>query len=275
MEINVGTETTFEERQAQLKEEKKREEEKRKKDKKSPYKNFTQVNKDFWKAEDWLMAKSPIAYRIFKFLVTNMDEYNAVICSYKVLQETFSISRATVTRAVKLLKEKGYIAVFKTGTSNVYALNHQIVWNSWGTNYQYSKFPANVILSVSEQENQTKIRASKHKILEKEKESINQSIKENLSKKVKDDGLIDSKNHSFLEKLQNSTGATNEQIKKAITRLDNQEKAGQNIRNFRSYLTKTVQSVQEEDRIRQLVNRSGSDIEPDKHKKIFNALLMS
>ena len=168
------TKTTKDLREAQLKEEEKREEEKRKRDKKSPYKNFTQVNKDFWKAEDWLMAKSPIAYRIFKFLVTNMDEYNAVICSYKVLQETFSISQVTVARAIKILKEKGYIAVFKTGTSNVYALNHQIVWNSWGTNYPYSKFPANVILCIPEQENQTKtkIKALKNKELKvKEKEA--------------------------------------------------------------------------------------------------------
>jgi len=171
METKVALETTRDLRQAQLEEEKKREEEKHKREKKSPFKNFVQVNKDFWKAEDWLISKSAIAYRIFKFLTTNMDNYNAVICSYKVLQETFSISRATVTRAIKLLKEKGFIAVFKSGTSNVYALNDKIVWNSWGTNYQYSKFPANVILSLSEQENQTKIRALKHKEIHiKEKE---------------------------------------------------------------------------------------------------------
>ena len=165
MEIKVAPETTFEERRAQLEEEKKREEEKHKRDKKSPYRNFVQVNKDYWEAEDWLIGKSAIAYRIFKFLVTNMDEYNAVICSYKVLQETFSISQDTVRKAIKLLKEKGYIAVFKSGTSNVYALNDKIVWNSWGTNYQYSKFPANVILSISEQENQVKIKAFKHKTI--------------------------------------------------------------------------------------------------------------
>ena len=139
--------------------------EEQKRMKKSPFRNFVQVNKDYWEAEDWLISKSAIAYRIFKFLTANMDEYNAIICSYKVLQETFGISQVTVARAVKLLKEKGYIAVFKTGTSNVYALNHKIVWNSWGTNYQYSKFPANVILSISEQENQTKIRTSKHKTI--------------------------------------------------------------------------------------------------------------
>ena len=172
MEAIVVGEEQKRQRQAQLEEEKKRA-------KKSPYKNFTQVNKDYWKAEDWLMVKSLIAYRIFKFLVTNMDEYNAVICSYKVLQETFNVSQVTVARAVKLLKEKGYIAVFKSGTSNVYALNDKIVWNSWGTNYQYSKFPANVILSISEQENQTKIRASKHKTINIKEEGKKKELVEN------------------------------------------------------------------------------------------------
>lgn len=156
---------TFEERQNQINEEKKQEDEQRERAKKSPYKNFVQLNKEYYKAEDWLMSQSPIAYRIFKFLMNNMDEYNAVICSQTVLQETFEVSRATVARAVKLLKEKGYIAVFKSGTSNVYAVNDKVAWNSWGTNYAYSKFPANIILSISEQEKsiQTKLKNLKHK----------------------------------------------------------------------------------------------------------------
>jgi len=156
---------TFDERQRQLENQEKREKEERERAKKSPYERWVQVNKDYYKAEDWLMAKSPIAYRIFKFLINNMDGYNAVMCSYKVLQENFDISQDTVRRSIKLLKDKGYIAVFKSGTSNVYAINDKIVWSSWGTNYSYSKFPANVILSISEQEEniQNKIKAVKHK----------------------------------------------------------------------------------------------------------------
>lgn len=144
---------------------KKREKEARERAKKSPFKNFVQVNKDYYKAEDWLMAKSPIAYRIFKFLINGMDDYNAVICSYKVLQENFGVSQVTVARAIKILKEKQYIEVYKSGTSNVYAINKNIVWNSWGTNYDYAKFGANIILSESEQEKsvQAKIKAVKHK----------------------------------------------------------------------------------------------------------------
>ena len=87
------------------------------------------------------------------------------MCSYKVLQETFDISADTVRRAIKLLKDKGYIYVFKSGTSNVYAVNDKLVWNSWGTNYERSKFPANIILSISEQEKgiQAQLQTLKHK----------------------------------------------------------------------------------------------------------------
>lgn len=165
-EIIVGSEDhvldvnamSSEHRQRQISEEERNKKEELKRVRKSPFANFTQINKAYYKEEDWLLAKSPIAYRIFKFLINNMDEYNAVICSYKVLQETFDISKITVSRSVKILKERGYVAVFKSGTSNVYAVNDRIAWNSWGTNYQYSKFPANIILSLSEQEKSIRIK---------------------------------------------------------------------------------------------------------------------
>lgn len=158
---------TFDERQKELEELEKKEKEERERAKKSPYDNFVQVNKDAYKAEDWLMSKSPIAYRIFKFLINNMDSYNAVICSYKVIHETFGISQDTIRRAIKLLKDKKYIEVYKSGTSNVYAINKQIVWNSWGTNFKHAKFGANIVLSAEEQELgiQAEIKAMKHREL--------------------------------------------------------------------------------------------------------------
>lgn len=156
-------EITYDERQEEINEQEKREEEQRKREKQSPYVRWVQMNKDYYKAEDWLMAKSPIAYRIFKFLINNMDNYNAVVCSYKVLQEYFDVSQVTVARAIKLLKEKQYIEVYKSGTSNVYAVNKNIAWNSWGKNFKYAKFEANIILSESEQEQRAEIKAERVK----------------------------------------------------------------------------------------------------------------
>lgn len=122
--------------------------------KKSPYRKWIQMNNDenARKADDWLIANSPVAYRIFKFLVENMDKYNAVICSYKVMQEKFGLGQATVARAIKLLKDHKYIQVVRTGGSNVYMINKYLYWNSWGTNYAYTEFNAKVIISASEQE---------------------------------------------------------------------------------------------------------------------------
>lgn len=120
--------------------------------KKSPYRKWVQVNHDAYKEEDWLMKNSPAAYRILRFLVLNMDKYNAVICSYKVMQEKLGYSRTTVADAVRVLKEHNYINVVRTGGSNVYMINKHLYWNSWGSNYAYAKFSANVIISASEQE---------------------------------------------------------------------------------------------------------------------------
>lgn len=172
-ELHVGEErdisnpnsVSFDERQKQIEEEKRLEDEEYQRRKKSPYRRWVQVNKDAYKAEDWLMAKSPIAYRIFKFLINNMDSYNAVMCSQTVLQETFEVSRTTVARATKLLRDKKYIDIYKSGTSNIYTINKEIVWNSWGNNYKHGKFSANIILSESEQEKsvQAKIQSNIHK----------------------------------------------------------------------------------------------------------------
>ncbi|GAA6270710.1 hypothetical protein F130042H8_37710 [Enterocloster alcoholdehydrogenati] len=62
------------------------------------------------------------------------------------------MSYATVARNLKLLRDKGFITILKSGNSNVYAINDSVYWKSWGDKKQYSKFPANVILALSEQD---------------------------------------------------------------------------------------------------------------------------
>lgn len=130
--------------------------------KKSPFRKWVQMNYDdnAYKADDFLVANSPTAYRIFKFLIANMDRYNAVIVSYKVLQQVFSYGQATVARAIKFLKDHKYIEVVRTGGANVYTINKHLYWNSYGTNYVYAEFDAKVIITATEQDKatQTKIR---------------------------------------------------------------------------------------------------------------------
>lgn len=159
---------SFEERKQELKDIAESERRKRKQETNSPFNNFIQVNnnKEAYKQLDKLMQKNPLAYRVWWFLVYNMDNYNAVMVSYNVLIDVFEVSRTTLYRVIKLLEDDGYIKIYKSGTSNVYALNDDLVWNSWGRNKQYSKFRANVIISDSEQTDkvQEEIKLKKERI---------------------------------------------------------------------------------------------------------------
>ena len=154
----VETDTQRKVRKNELEQANKADEKAHKDRQKSPYKKWTQVNnsREAYEAEDWLIANSATAYRVLHFLVSNMDRYNAVICSYKVMQEKFGYSRVTLSEAVKLLKEHKYIDVKKSGTSNVYMVNKMLYWNSWGSNYAYAEFGAKVIISSSEQDDETR-----------------------------------------------------------------------------------------------------------------------
>ena len=156
---------TFDERERDLREQELREEKARQREKNSPFSRWTQFNNEHTKEIMWLTLKHPKAQAILFFLVDQMDCYNAVLCSNKVLQEILGVSRQTVSLSIKVLRENGFIAVLKSGTSNVYAINDSVYWKSWGTKHEYSKFPANIVLALSEQDEkeQTKIKAMKLK----------------------------------------------------------------------------------------------------------------
>ena len=160
---------TFSERQQQLEQLKQQEEELLKAARKSPFSRWTQFNNEHTQELMWLAMKHPKAHAILYFLVDQMDEYNAVMCSYKVLQEVLGIGRTTASNAIKVLKDNGFIAVLKSGTSNVYAINDSVYWKSWGNKKQYSKFPANIVLTLSEQEEslKTKLEFTRHKEIQK------------------------------------------------------------------------------------------------------------
>ena len=139
--------------------------------KKGPYRSFLQVNDDNYKAEAWLMKKSPIAYQVLRFITHNMDNYNALICSYKVIEETLQVSHSTVARAIQLLQEHKYLHIAKSGTTNIYMVNKELYWHSYGTNYARAEFGAKIIISADEQgaaeREEIKLKAKRYKAIEK------------------------------------------------------------------------------------------------------------
>lgn len=152
---------TFEEREAELLAIEESEQAARERAKKSTYSDFAQLNR---KNIAHLIAACNAdkqAVRVLLFIMEHMDKYNALVCSYAVFQEQLDISRATVTRAIKYLKDHGFIAIYRSGTSNVYVMNDDLVWTNYGDRHKYCKFPANVILSASEQTKQATYTSTK------------------------------------------------------------------------------------------------------------------
>lgn len=90
------------------------------------------------------------AFKLFMIIIGHMDGYNALCISNIALQELMGCSKNTVIRTIKYLREQGWIFVHKVGTSNVYVTNPELVWTSYSTQKAYCKFPANVMLTPTE-----------------------------------------------------------------------------------------------------------------------------
>ena len=145
-------------------------------DKSSPYKEFVQLNMEGNHEEILrkLIHRCPAAAEMMIFLFKHVDKRNALVCSSKVLEEALGLSRATITRATKFLKDEKIITIKKSGTTNVFLLNADVAWKSWGKNHEYAEFEAKLIISKSEQEDTAKITKKNYPVVscENEKECV-------------------------------------------------------------------------------------------------------
>lgn len=112
--------------------------------------NFIQLYRDNISAIRWLSKHNATALEMFLFILEHMDHTNALACSYAVFEEALGKSKATVTRAVKVLKDNGFLSVLKMGTSNVYIINQEVAWSSWDNKKKYCKFNGNMLISHKE-----------------------------------------------------------------------------------------------------------------------------
>lgn len=127
--------------------------------------NFVQVQKGHMRQWRELIQKQPLSAEImFYFMEVMGKNTNAVVCSYKTLQEITGYSRPSVGRAIKTLKDMNWIDSVKIGSATAYAVNERIVWQSGKNQRRYAMFSATVIASETEQgsgfnpDNDTKIR---------------------------------------------------------------------------------------------------------------------
>lgn len=113
-------------------------------------KNFVMYFRPFMDELTKMAGENYTAYRVFQLICKNMDGTNALVISMNALSEIMQLSRQSISKAVKYLKENGWIDVLKSGTSNVYVVNPDVAWTSYGEQKAYCKFNANVLLCASE-----------------------------------------------------------------------------------------------------------------------------
>jgi len=113
-----------------------------------------------------LVKSNKNAASLFYLLMEYMDKQNCLVASMDTLGELMDWSRSTTSRAVRFLRENNYVSVFKTGSSNVYTLNADVVWRTDNDKRVTALFTANVLLSLKEQDElvKTKVKRGVHKL---------------------------------------------------------------------------------------------------------------
>ena len=114
--------------------------------------NFVQLSRSYLKQMRELAKKSPLAHEILYYLVEHMGRTtNAVVVSYATLCEITEVSRPTVGRAIKILKDDNWIDAVKIGSATAYCVNARVFWQAAKNQKKYAKFQATIIASQSEQ----------------------------------------------------------------------------------------------------------------------------
>lgn len=113
-------------------------------------KDFVQIYRRHIDDITRLAKENGRAYDLFMLLIKHMDGNNALCVSITALAEILGTCCRTVNRAVKYLKENGWICVLKSGNTNVYIVNPEVAWTSYSNQKEYCRFNATVLLSSSE-----------------------------------------------------------------------------------------------------------------------------
>lgn len=115
--------------------------------------NFVQVSRTYLKEWRALTRKNPLASEILMYLIEHMGRTtNAVVCSYVTLMEVTGVSRSSVARAMRVLKEDAWIDAIKIGNATAYGINARAFWQASRNQKKYAIFQATVIASATEQD---------------------------------------------------------------------------------------------------------------------------
>lgn len=172
---------------------------------KSPFgKDWAQLNKKNIIHLIKASQENPSAMSVLLFFIEHADRMNALVVSYKAMQELLEVSQATIARSIKYLKDKGFVYVYKSGSSNVYVLNSDLVWSNRGNKVKYCKFPVNIMLTASEQDEITmhnKLKFDYEKIVSEKPDKLNatKAILQTCKSEFDNEDLSDILNAAYKE----------------------------------------------------------------------------
>lgn len=145
--------------------------------------NFVQIEKRALKEVRTLYERNATAGKLLFILAEKMNRQNALVCSYDTMSKITGLSRQTLYKAVKYLKEENWIQVIKVGTANAYVVNSRVFWQSSGDK-KFTVFNAAIVASSDEQdepvENWDKIELKQFPFLSHDEEMIVTGNKDKL-----------------------------------------------------------------------------------------------
>lgn len=115
--------------------------------------NFVQLYKTELKNLRALVRLNPTAAQILFVLVEKMNKQNAVVMSFKTLEQITKRTRQTCSKAIKDLKAANFINVIKVGSVNAYVVNSNVFWATDNQSKEkFAMFTATVVACGSEQD---------------------------------------------------------------------------------------------------------------------------
>lgn len=114
--------------------------------------DFVQVQRSELRSISELGAKNNLSLKLLMIFAQTMNKQNAVMISFEALKQMTNKSRATIDRAIKILKDDQWVQVVKVGTANAYVLNSAVFWTDRGDKKYISTFNASVVTTLEEQE---------------------------------------------------------------------------------------------------------------------------
>lgn len=102
-----------------------------------------------------LSMKSPPAHTVLLTLIQQMGKLNAVVISIDALCKLSDLSVSTVKRAIGVLREENWVTVVKIGTTSIYRVNSDLLWQD-RPDGKWAAFSANVIIDFEDQDEFTR-----------------------------------------------------------------------------------------------------------------------